>query len=280
MLSLQHRLSQEGRHEGETPENQPSTSEEFKNEDGHDIEEGDDIEQGEEVENIEDVDDVHEHGDETPIGDAGIAEEQSEDAAVSEQLREHVQEEVKGTAIQVRKSQRVIIPNSVLKSPWIDPKQKHKGKRTYDEKDQLYALCITPSTKDEVVEEFVDKNVYFLTRAELLCLKPRAWLGERIMTMVAKTLVVNQLEDGGTITRHIFNVDFMHKMVQSPRIWSLEANETEILPDHIGYNIGDCDFIFGHCLRFDHWFCYVLDMRSMTFYALDSLVNSLTYLRL
>ncbi|KAI9109654.1 hypothetical protein K1719_019284 [Acacia pycnantha] len=34
----------------------------------------------------------------------------------------------------------------------------------------------------------------------------------KLMTMVAKTLVADQLEDGGTITRHIFSADFMHKI--------------------------------------------------------------------
>ena len=74
----------------------------------------------------------------------------------------------------------------------------------------------------------------------------------QLMTMVAKTLVADQLEDGGTVIRHIFSADFMHKIIQAPRTWSLEANAAEILPEHIGYNISDCHFIFGPSLWIDH----------------------------
>ncbi|KAI9071564.1 hypothetical protein K1719_046459 [Acacia pycnantha] len=43
--------------------------------------------------------------------------------------------------LELRRSQRVVIPSSVLKSPWIEPKRKSKGKRTYDEKDTLFEMC-------------------------------------------------------------------------------------------------------------------------------------------
>ncbi|KAI9075850.1 hypothetical protein K1719_042217 [Acacia pycnantha] len=48
----------------------------------------------------------------------------------------------------------------------------------------------------------------------------------------------------------------------------------------VGYNILDCDFIFGPTLFINHWFCYVLDTRTMVFYALDSLVEHRTYYRM
>lgn len=98
--------------------------------------------------------------------------------------------------------------------------------------------------------------------------------------MVAKTLVADQLENEGKVTRHIFTAHFMDKIIRSPLTWSLEANEAEILPERIGYNIGDCRFIFGPSLRWDHWFCYVVDTTTMTFYALDSLVDTWTYSRI
>ncbi|KAI9119806.1 hypothetical protein K1719_009195 [Acacia pycnantha] len=41
-----------------------------------------------------------------------------------------------------------------------------------------------------------------------------------------------------------------------------------------------CDFIFGPTLFINHWFCYVLDTRTMVFYALDSLVEHRTYYRM
>ncbi|KAI9075843.1 hypothetical protein K1719_042210 [Acacia pycnantha] len=39
--------------------------------------------------------------------------------------------------------------------------------------------------------EFVDMHHYFLTREELQCLTPRSWINNKLMTMVAKTLVAD-----------------------------------------------------------------------------------------
>ncbi|KAI9086554.1 hypothetical protein K1719_031638 [Acacia pycnantha] len=169
---------------------------------------------------------------------------------------------------------------SVLKSPWIEPKRKSKGKRTYDEKDTLFEMCTKSVPRDEAVEEFVDMHHYFLTREELQCLTPRSWINNKLMTMVAKTLVADQLENGGVVQRHIFTASFMEKMINSKLKWTVEANVGEILPEKVGYNIADCDFIFGPTLFINHWFCYVLDTRTMVFYALDSLVEHRTYYRM
>ncbi|KAI9089562.1 hypothetical protein K1719_029167 [Acacia pycnantha] len=69
---------------------------------------------------------------------------------------------------------------SVLKSPWIEPKRKSKGKRTYDEKDTLFEMCTKSVPRDEAVEEFVDMHHYFLTREELQCLTPRSWINNKV----------------------------------------------------------------------------------------------------
>ncbi|KAI9071107.1 hypothetical protein K1719_046933 [Acacia pycnantha] len=69
-------------------------------------------------------------------------------------------------------------------------------------------------------------------------------------------------------------------MINPKLKWTIEANVGEILPENVGYNIGDCDFIFGPTLFINHWFCYVLDTRTMVFYALDSLVEHRTYYRM
>ncbi|KAI9113678.1 hypothetical protein K1719_014929 [Acacia pycnantha] len=69
-------------------------------------------------------------------------------------------------------------------------------------------------------------------------------------------------------------------MISAERKWTVESNVAEILPEHVGYNIGDCHFLFGPTLFLNHWFCYVLDMRTMVFYALDSLVEIRTYYRM
>ncbi|KAI9077727.1 hypothetical protein K1719_040333 [Acacia pycnantha] len=244
MLTLQHTLSEEGQHEGDAANNQPTTSEESDDddEDGHDIEEGDDMDEGDQPENIIDLEEIPQNGEETPHVDGSLGGEQ----------------EVKEPGLELRRSQRVIIPSSVLKSPWIDPKRKSKGKRTYDEKDTLFELCTKSVSEDEAAEEFVDMHHYFLTRKELQCLNPRAWINNR----------------------HIFTADFMDKKISVERKWTVESNVAEILPEHVGYNNGDCHFLFGPTLFLNHWFCYVLDMRTMVFYALDSLVESITYYRM
>ncbi|KAI9110896.1 hypothetical protein K1719_018016 [Acacia pycnantha] len=128
--------------------------------------------------------------------------------------------------------------------------------------------------------EFVDMHHYFLTREELQCLTPRSWINNKLMTIVAKTLVADELENGGVVKRHIFTASFMEKMINPKLDWTVEANVGEILPENVGYNIGDCDFIFGPTLFINHWFCYVLDTRTMVFYALDSLVEHRTYYRM
>ncbi|KAI9072890.1 hypothetical protein K1719_045135 [Acacia pycnantha] len=264
MLVLQHRLSEEGQHEGSAPNKQPSTSRESGDDNGHDIEEGDDIDKGDETENIIDVDDVPEHGEETPNVDAGLAGEQCEDAAVPEHQSKPVQEEVKEPGLELRRSQRVITPSSILKSPWIDPKRKSKGKRTYDEKDTLYELCTKTVSEYGAAEEFVDMQYYFLKRKELQCLNPRAWIVIGALTYIYVFMVFERfwqdLADdycskdiscrpirawGGVVHRHIFTADFMDKMISPDLKWTVESNVAQILLEHVGYNIGDCHFIFG-----------------------------------
>ncbi|KAI9073920.1 hypothetical protein K1719_044093 [Acacia pycnantha] len=206
MLALQHTLSEEGQHEGDAATNQPITSDESDDDDGdgHDVEEGEhivqgdddgdghDIEEGEHIVEGDDIIDIEEDpqcGEETPThADGGLGGEQ----------------EVKEPGLELRRSQRVVIPSSVLKSPWINPKRKSKGKRTYDEKDTLFEMCTKSVTRDEADEEFVDMHHYFLTREELQCLNPRSWINNKLISMVAKTLVADQLENGGVVKRHIF----------------------------------------------------------------------------
>ncbi|KAI9083268.1 hypothetical protein K1719_034800 [Acacia pycnantha] len=231
----------------------PSSSMESEKDDEKERDEED------EAENIEDIDDDDDHHHDTTIDVEPIEEDIVEEVAKPEAQEGEQSDE------QIRRSKRVITRNSVLKSPWIDPNRKCKGKRPYDEKEQL---------------EFVDMNGWHLQRAELDCLKPRAWINDMVMSTVAKTLVADQLENRGTVTRHIFNAHFMHKIISSPQTWSLQANEAKILPERIGYNIGDCHFMFGPSLMWYHWFCYVVDTTTMTFYALDLLVDTWTYSRM
>ncbi|KAI9082741.1 hypothetical protein K1719_035315 [Acacia pycnantha] len=240
--------------------------------------EDDEKDKEDEDDHIVDIDDEDSHLHDTPIVQHGLHVEPTEEYVVEEEVVQPQLQEGERRDRKIRRSKRVITHSSVLKSPWIDPNRKTKGKRQYDEKEQLYELCTTKSIpKDEAGEEFVDMNGWHLQREELLCLRPRTWINNMVMTMIAKTLVADQLDNGGTVTRHIFSPHFMEKMIEDPMTWPLEANKAEILPDRIGYNIGDCRFIFGPSLRWDHWFCYVLDTTTMTFYTLDSIPKGVTW---
>ncbi|KAI9075488.1 hypothetical protein K1719_042536 [Acacia pycnantha] len=139
MLALQHTLPEEAQHDGEVAYNQPTTSDESDDDDG----DGHDTEE-EEHREVKEPD-----------------------------------QDVKEPALELRRSQRVVIPSSVLKSPWIEPKRKSKGKRTYDEKDTLFEMCTKSVPRDEAAEEFVDMHHYFLTREELQCLTPRSWINNK-----------------------------------------------------------------------------------------------------
>ena len=66
-----------------------------------------------------------------------------------------------------------------------------------------------------------------------------------MMSMVAKTLVGDELERAGHVKRHIFSAELMEKMSENPQRWSWEAHKKEILPEHIGYNISECDFLIS-----------------------------------
>ncbi|KAI9126137.1 hypothetical protein K1719_002558 [Acacia pycnantha] len=171
MLALQDRLT-------ESPNNQPSSSEECEEDDEERDEEDDDKEIDEEDDDkeIEDEDDEKEIEDED----------------------DHIVD--------------------------IDDDDDHRHVTPIVE----HGLHVEPTE-----EEFVDMNGWHLQRVELLCLKPRTWINDTVMTMVAKTLVADQLENGGTVTQHIFNAHFMQKMIKDPMTWSVQANKAEILPDRI-----------------------------------------------
>ncbi|KAI9119541.1 hypothetical protein K1719_009417 [Acacia pycnantha] len=122
------------------------------------------------------------------------------------------------------------IPQHGEETPHVDgglggeQERKSKGKRTYVEKDTLFEMCTKSVSEDEVTEEFVDIHHYFPTREELQCLHPRQWINNKLMTMVAKTLVADQLENGGVVHRHIFTADLMSKMISAKRKWTIQSN--------------------------------------------------------
>ncbi|XP_028780789.1 uncharacterized protein LOC114737057 [Neltuma alba] len=202
-----------------------------------------------------------------------------EDKGVGDEMEEkdEMDQQAQGQ-MDVRRSTRV--RSRAIKSPWLEEVKKGRGKRKADEKEELFQMCTRRCDQDEGAKYIVEMYGYFLTRAELCCLQDRKWMNDRFMSMVARTLVGDEKENHSRVSRHIFTPELMQTMAANPLRWSMEKHEHEILPEHIGYNIGDCDFIFGPTLFNYHWFCYVMDVRTMRFYALDSLVDNLTMLRL
>ena len=92
--------------------------------------------------------------------------------------------------------------------------------------------------------------------------------------MVVRTMIADQKEQQGKVTRHIFCPFFMDKIVRSVRGFALIDHAAEFMPEQLKYNLGDADFIFAPVLFDNHWFCYAIETRSMCFYVLDSLVDS------
>ncbi|KAI9095695.1 hypothetical protein K1719_026255 [Acacia pycnantha] len=284
MLALQDRLTT-------SPNNQPSSNGECEEDDDERDEEDDDKEIDEDEDDekeIEDEDDDNDKEKEKDDQDDEKEIEDEDDEKDKEDEDDHIVDiddedsHLHDTPIVQHGLHVEPIEEYCVKISLDRSKPQDEGKEAYDEKEQLYELCTTKSIpKDEAEEEFVDMNGLHLQRVELLCLRPLImyyhFVHIRVMTMIAKTLVADQLDNGGTVTQHIFSPHFMEKMIEDPMNWPLEANKAEILPDRIGYNIGDCHFIFGPSLRWDHWFYYVLDTTTMTFYALDSIPKGVTW---
>ncbi|KAK4281527.1 hypothetical protein QN277_013007 [Acacia crassicarpa] len=259
----------EGQREGESEDEEDGGDTE--QEDGGDTEEedgGDTEKEDDDMRSTKDDEGYKSEGGSSQKG------QECDDTNYSNEDQVNVEEEFHN----LRKSERLKKP--AIGSPWVVTNIGKKRAKVADEKEALYQFCTATCTKEEEMEEFVQMHDYFLTRKELHCLRENAWINNRIMSMVAKTLVGDELQRAGHVKRHIFSAELMEKMSDNPQRWSWEAHEKEILPEHIGYNIGECDFIFGPTLHLNHWFCYVLDTKTMRFYALDSYVDSITYLRL
>ena len=147
---------------------------------------------------------------------------------------------------------------------------------------------------------------FHLTRSELTCLRSGGWISNSVrglyyyelwlcfayvnslictfhlwflqfMAMVVRTIIADQQEQQGKVTRHIFCPFFMDKIVRKGSGFALGDHIQEFMPEQLKYNLGDADFIFAPVLFDDHWFCYAIETRSMRFYALDSLVDSVTF---
>ncbi|XP_028805938.1 uncharacterized protein LOC114760818 [Neltuma alba] len=60
-------------------------------------------------------------------------------------------------------------------------------------------------------------------------------------------------------------------MIRDPARWDPNYHARQIIPQFVGYNIGDCDLVMGPALVGEHWFCFALEPNTMKFYVLDSM---------
>ncbi|KAI9078567.1 hypothetical protein K1719_039505 [Acacia pycnantha] len=98
---------------------------------------------------------------------------------------------------------------------------------------------------------------------------------------------LQKLNQGGDILIEIDDGDITREQLQTlgrrnklsnrtllagkPSSWKVSEWKQQLLPEHIGYNIGDCDLIIGPMLVKEHWFCMALDPSTMNLYVLDSM---------
>ena len=124
---------------------------------------------------------------------------------------------------------------------------------------------------------------FHLTRSELTCLRSGGWISNSVRGLYYYELwlcfaYVNLL----ICTFHLWFLQFMAMVVRTMIVrngsgFALGDHIQEFMPEQLKYNLGDADFIFALVLFDDHWFCYAIETRSMRFYALDSLVDSVTF---
>ncbi|KAI9120026.1 hypothetical protein K1719_008995 [Acacia pycnantha] len=159
--------------------------------------EDDEKDKEDEDDHIVDIDDEDSHLHDTPIVQHGLHVEPTEEYVVEEEVAQPQLQEGERSDGKIRRSKRVITRSSVLKSPWIDPNRKTKGKRRMMRRSSCMSCVLL--------------NLSLKMRLRMAPPQGRATLSETtyvdkqyVMTMIAKTLVADQLDNGGTVTRHIF----------------------------------------------------------------------------
>ncbi|XP_028794538.1 uncharacterized protein LOC114750156 [Neltuma alba] len=164
-----------------------------------------------------------------------------------------------GKAVQLptrRSSRRKVL---VVKSPYMST---YGRKVKMSDRDAFYTVC---------TEVMVDMFGHLATRSDLQVLGPRRWISNRIMTLIAHTLNADQHESASAVKRHIFDADFTARMVQQHTAWQVDKHLKELLPQHVGYNLAECEYIFAPVVFALHWFCFVFEPSTLKFYVLDSL---------
>ncbi|KAI9127587.1 hypothetical protein K1719_000580 [Acacia pycnantha] len=140
-----------------------------------------------------------------------------------------------------RRSHRLKMEKNM--SPWTLTKPVKRPRKAKEEKAIFFDLISGSCTNEESEQNLIQKDDEDLTREQLQTLGRRNKLSNRSL------------------------------FVTKPSSWKVAEWEYLLLPQHIGYNIGDCDMIMGPILVKEHWFCVALDPSTMSFYVLDSMNN-------
>ncbi|KAI9076369.1 hypothetical protein K1719_041684 [Acacia pycnantha] len=146
-------------------------------------------------------------------------------------------------------------------SPWTLTKPMKRPRKAKEEKAIFFDLISGSCTNEESEQILIQIDDEDLTREQLQTLGRRNKLSNRVMSVVCKTLMADMQKEGQSL------------FVTKPSSWKVAEWEHLLLPQHIGYNIGDCDLIMGPILVKEHWFCVALDPSTMSFYVLDSMNN-------
>ncbi|KAI9078169.1 hypothetical protein K1719_039868 [Acacia pycnantha] len=126
-------------------------------------------------------------------------------------------------------------------SPWTLTKPLKHPRKAKEHKEIFFDLISRTYTKDESQQILIEIDDEDITRKQLQTLGRRNILSNR--ALLAKT-------SSG---------------------WKVAECKQQLLTEHIGYNIGDCDLIMGPMLVDQHWFLLALDPSTLNFYVLDSM---------
>ncbi|KAI9102101.1 hypothetical protein K1719_023611 [Acacia pycnantha] len=118
-------------------------------------------------------------------------------------------------------------------SPWTLTKPVKRPRKAKEEKVIFFDLISRSCTNEESKQILIQIADEDITREQLQTLGRRNKLSNRSL------------------------------FVTKPSSWKVAEWKHLLLPQHIGYNIGDCDLIMGPILVKEHWFCVALDPSTM-----------------
>ncbi|KAI9109842.1 hypothetical protein K1719_018883 [Acacia pycnantha] len=142
-----------------------------------------------------------------------------------------------------RRSQREKKPKNM--SPWTLTKPLKRPRKAKEQKEIFFDLISGTCTNDEKHQILIQIDDEDITREQLQTLGRRNKLSNR------------------------------HLLATKPLGWKVSQWKQLLLPQHIGYNIADCDLIMGPVLVDQHWFCIAIAPSTMNYYVLDSMKSNL-----